>query len=90
MEIRIMGKKRRSSTTCSPTVVKKLSIQSNDRKENTADVAQISNRTELAPSSVFSDRDRDPHYDGGDDEECISIESTMIELLVRRGPEKTC
>ena len=86
-----MGKKRRASASrsSSPTATKKPSvIERSDRQR----IGRFDPCEYGSDPKIVLGRDND----GGtntpvvDDEELRLIESTMIELLLKRGPEKTC
>lgn len=89
---RIMGKKRRAPTSCSPSgsTTKKLAVQNIDGRPDTADADDASIKPEMIPTCNGSSGDRGPNTIESDDEELQLIESTMVELLIQRGPEKTC
>lgn len=95
---RNMGKKRRASTSGPPSesATKKLFVAiGGSQREFTSATSALSN-PDIVDSGKFkgeeidNDIANDPISTACDAEEHGLIESTMIELLVQRGPEKTC
>ena len=90
-----MGKKRRSTTPATPSesATKKLFVKSNGGQQGLENDIVASSEPEIVCSDDCSGKKREPTTDKDGleyDEELGLIESTMIELLIRRGPEKTC
>ena len=93
-----MGKKRRASASGSPSesrTKKPFVTISGSQRDFTSATSALS-KQDIVDSGKFHDEEIDNDIANDtiatacDDEEHGLIEFTMIELLIQRGPEKTC